>query len=77
MRKLFSTIIFIAVATLTAAAQGQKGSGYPISQVPFTSVKLQQSTFWGQRLRPPDRSPFPWPSASARARGATAISCNA
>ena len=50
MRKLFSTIIFIAVATLTAAAQGQKGSGYPISQVPFTSVKLQQSTFWGQRL---------------------------
>lgn len=28
----------------------QDKSGYPISQVPFTSVKVTEGTFWGQRL---------------------------
>ena len=51
MKKLFSAIIVIAAASLSANAQGQQGSGYPIGQVPFTSVKLQQGTFWGQRLQ--------------------------
>ena len=51
MKKLFSAIIVIAAASLSATAQGQQGSGYPIGLVPFTSVKLQQGTFWGQRLQ--------------------------
>jgi len=51
MKRLFS-VLFVAIATTTmATAQGQQGSGYPIGQVPFTSVKLQQGTFWGQRLQ--------------------------
>ncbi len=37
--------------TLTGHAQKQQASqGYPISPVPFTSVKVTPGTFWGQRL---------------------------
>jgi len=38
------------VAALAMSAQAQDKSGYPITQVPFTSVKVTQGTFWGQRL---------------------------
>ena len=27
------------------------GNGYPFTQVPFTSVKISQNTFWGARLK--------------------------
>ena len=37
-------------AALSLGASAQDKSGYPISQVPFTSVKVTQGTFWGQRL---------------------------
>lgn len=50
MKRLFSAILMVVTAATTVMAQGQKGSGYPIGQVPFTSVKLEQGTFWGQRL---------------------------
>ena len=36
---------------LTASAQTPEGNGYPYSQVPFTSVKLQPNSFWGDRLK--------------------------
>jgi len=42
------TLTLAAVFSLGASAQDK--SGYPISQVPFTSVKVTQNTFWGQRL---------------------------
>ena len=52
MRK---TIIALALAALTATAaeakKQQESTGYPITQVPFTSVKISQGTFWGQRIK--------------------------
>ena len=49
MRRLTS---FLLVATLAVAAYAQKASnGYPISQVPFTAVKVTPNTFWGDRIR--------------------------
>ena len=47
MRKQ-TILILAALACLTANAQ-TGDSGYPIGQVPFTSVKVSDS-FWGQRL---------------------------
>lgn len=41
----------VAATMLTTQAAKQKIShGYPISPVPFTSVKVTPGTFWGQRL---------------------------
>ena len=45
------TLALAAMILLPAAAQKkQPTSGYPISPVPFTSVKVTPGTFWGQRL---------------------------
>ena len=44
----FSLFICLAVLSVgTAVAQ----SGYPYTQVPFTSVKITPNTFWGDRIR--------------------------
>jgi len=51
MYRLFATISLLLASSADMSAQGQKGSGYPIGQVPFTSVKLEQGTFWEQRLQ--------------------------
>ena len=41
----------LAISTAnTVAAQSDK-SGYPITPVPFTAVKVTPNTFWGQRLQ--------------------------
>lgn len=41
----------MALSCITIAANAQTNKdGYPITQVPFTSVKVSQNTFWGQRL---------------------------
>lgn len=38
-------------ATLSASVCfGQNADGYPITPVPFTSVKVESNSFWGQRL---------------------------
>ena len=53
MNKTFVTILSIGMA-LPAAMSAQKTTvhhGYPIDQVPFTSVKVIQNTFWGRRLK--------------------------
>lgn len=50
-----TTIITLALAALTAtgatAKKHQPTAGYPITQVPFTSVKIAEGTFWGQRIK--------------------------
>ena len=49
MRRLTS---FLLAATLAVATYAQKtANGYPISQVPFTAVKVTPNTFWGDRIR--------------------------
>jgi len=46
MRRLFSIVYTCALFATTAVAQ----SGYPYTQVPFTSVKITPGTFWGDRI---------------------------
>ena len=48
MKKILS---FAIITSVVSAAYAQDKSGYPITQVPFTSVKVTQGTFWGQRLQ--------------------------
>lgn len=45
--------IFLAFVTVSAAAarKDTPSTGYPITQVPFTSVKITPNTFWGQRVK--------------------------
>ncbi len=40
----------MAASAISMTAQDKNG-GYPITQVPFTKVKVAQNTFWGQRLK--------------------------
>ena len=50
MRKTIITAL-AALTLLPASAQKKSISGgYPIMPVPFTSVKVWNNTFWGQRL---------------------------
>ncbi len=49
MKKHLSVIILSVAAVMTAGAQPMKPHGYPITPVPFTSVKVTDH-FWGQRL---------------------------
>ncbi len=46
MRRLFSIVCTCALFATTAVAQ----SGYPYTQVPFTSVKIAPGSFWGDRI---------------------------
>jgi DUF1680 family protein len=44
----------LLLAVFISGAQAQKqteSGGYPITPVPFTSVKVTDTTFWGQRLK--------------------------
>ena len=54
MKKNFISLFVLGVCVaLPAAAQKTKtlSNGYPFTQVPFTSVKISQNTFWGDRLK--------------------------
>ena len=48
-QKIVSLVALTAIMAQGAQAQSDK-SGYPITPVPFTSVKVTPGTFWGQRL---------------------------
>ena len=43
-------LLLFAATIISFGMYAQDKSGYPISQVPFTSVKVTEGTFWGQRL---------------------------
>lgn len=47
MRRFTLFVCLTALSMGTAVAQ----SGYPYTQVPFTSVKITPNTFWGDRIR--------------------------
>ena len=47
MKRIFIATLFLMAGTLTGLAQ----SGYPYTQVPFTSVKITPNTFWGDRIQ--------------------------
>ena len=48
--KRLTTLMCALCLLLTAQAQ-TVSNGYPISQVPFTAVKITPNTFWGDRIR--------------------------
>ena len=48
MKKLFMALT--AAIVLPCFASAKANGGYPIGQVPFTSVKVTDN-FWGQRLK--------------------------
>ncbi len=50
MKRFFTLALAAASLTSSIVAQDKNG-GYPITQVPFTKVKVAQNTFWGQRLQ--------------------------
>ena len=47
MRRLATIFCLFSLFVATASAQ----SGYPYTQVPFTSVKITPNTFWGDRIQ--------------------------
>ena len=53
MKKIISAVLFSAAVAMPTMAQKAKtlSNGYPFTQVPFTSVKISQNTFWGARLK--------------------------
>ena len=54
MKRLISAVLLSAAVALPTMAQKTAKSlhnGYPFAQVPFTSVKISQNTFWGARLQ--------------------------
>ena len=46
MKRILTLMCLVALFVGTAVAQ----SGYPYTQVPFTSVKITPGTFWGDRI---------------------------
>ena len=53
MKKILLLMMLAACASLQAPAQktGARSNGYPITQVPFTAVKMTPNTFWGNRIK--------------------------
>ena len=45
------SVLFLALICAVCNVNAQNKDGYPITQVPFTSVKVTPGTFWGQRLQ--------------------------
>lgn len=39
------------MVALSGVAKPKTNGGYPYAQVPFTSVKIEPSSFWGDRIR--------------------------
>ena len=54
MKKAILTTLAAAIILPASAHPGHKhdhtSGGYPITPVPFTSVKVESNSFWGQRL---------------------------
>lgn len=52
MKKLLLTAVAaLAMSNGMQAQEKTANGGYPITQVPFTAVKVDQNSFWGQRIK--------------------------
>ena len=54
MKRFISAVLLSAAVVMPTMAQKNAktlSNGYPFTQVPFTSVKISQNTFWGARLK--------------------------
>ena len=50
MKKIILTALTAAIILPASAQKKDQAGGYPITPVPFTSVKVESNSFWGQRL---------------------------
>ena len=70
MKRLSMLLLLVAAPLLAAAQQRQPAAaGYPITPVPFTSVKVAPGTFWGQRLEASRRVTIPLAFAKCEETG--------
>ena len=77
MKRLISAVILSAAVVLPTMAQKSGktlSNGYPFAQVPFTSVKISQNTFWGARLQAAQKVTIPLAFSKCRASTVTRIS---
>jgi len=52
MKRLTTIVCCLTlVMTMQAKKEATRTNGYPITQVPFTAVKVTPNTFWGDRIR--------------------------
>ena len=54
MKRLLTIIALAVIVTAGSMAKSKtenRSNGYPISQVPFTAVKVTPNTFWGDRIK--------------------------
>lgn len=54
MKKLLTLTMIVVLTTAGTMAKTKtetRSNGYPISQVPFTAVKITPQTFWGDRIQ--------------------------
>ena len=72
MKKRVMTFVAACLA-LSVCAQKNGHTGYPITPVPFTAVKVNDA-FWGQRLKASREVRFRWHSVNAKKQDATRIS---
>ena len=62
MKQIISAVLLSAAVAMPAMAQKSNkvlSNGYPFTQVPFTSVKISQNTFWGARLQAAQKVTIP------------------
>ena len=50
MKKIILAALATVVSLSGCTQKGEQAGGYPITPVPFTSVKVENNSFWGQRL---------------------------
>ena len=51
MKKTLSTTIVLMMVTGALCSAQEKTHGYPYNPVPFTDVKVETNSFWGQRIQ--------------------------
>jgi DUF1680 family protein len=69
MKQLFSILLFCAMTTVTAQAQQISNNGYPYTQVPFTAVRIEQNSFWGQRIQAVQEVTIPLAFSKCKSEG--------
>ena len=67
MKRIILTLMVVAIATMGVAQK--RGGGYPITPVPFTSVKVANNSFWGQRLETSRKVTIPLPFRKCESEG--------
>ena len=72
MKKRVMTFVAACLA-LSVCAQKNGHTGYPITPVPFTAVKVNDA-FWGQRLKASREVTIPLALVNAKKQDATRIS---